>query len=108
MENPREKCPQCGKKIKFLKKHIKRAHSSEGQTGKVPGNVQGILKDIPGTEKSKFLKEINLQGEFKNMEETVNPKKSKEEESKTYKCGSCGGTFKERIKRCPHCGVEFE
>lgn len=52
------------------------------------------------------LKEINLQEEFRNMEEVIEPKGKKEDE-KTYKCGKCSGTFKEKTKHCPHCGVEF-
>jgi rubrerythrin len=116
MEKPKEKCPECGKKYKFLKKHMKRAHSSIVSGKIIPDKVQEISKEksnsmmmnSPAKSSSSFLKEINLQGEYNKMEETVNPKKSEDKESKTFKCGSCGGTFKEKIKRCPHCGVEFE
>jgi DNA-directed RNA polymerase subunit RPC12/RpoP len=101
MEKSKEKCPECGKKLKFLKKHIKRAHSTLAESKKISGKVQEISS-------SNFLKEISLKEEYDKMEETINPKKTKEEETKTYKCGSCGGSFKEKIKRCPHCGVEFE
>jgi rubrerythrin len=101
MVKPKEQCPECGKKYKFLKKHMKRSHSLLVESQKIPEKVQEISS-------SKFLKEISLKEEYDKMEEVINPKKSKEEDSKTYKCGSCGGSFKERIKRCPHCGVEFE
>lgn len=111
-------CP-CGKKHKSrntVSRH-KKAEAQKSTLGHVPEDVP---KDKKGHEKGQdrgsnpqvlvsanFLKEINLQGEFNKMEETVNPKKDKGEE-KIYKCGSCSGTFKEKIKRCPHCGVEFE
>jgi len=107
MENSKEKCPQCGKKVKFLKKHIKRVHLSRENSGKIPGKVQEISMENSKEKIPSFLKEINLSGEFTKMAETINPKKEENKEPK-YKCGACGGTFDERHKRCPHCGREFE
>jgi rubrerythrin len=101
MENSKEKCPECGKKLKFLKKHIKRAHSAVDKSRIIPEKVQEISS-------SNFLKEISLKEEYNKMVETINPKKPDDSKEPKFKCGSCGGSFSERIKRCPHCGVEFE
>jgi DNA-directed RNA polymerase subunit RPC12/RpoP len=105
MEKSKEKCPTCGKKVKFLKKHIKKMHSSVENPGKSPGNFQENSKENSKEKpKNSFLKEINLQEEFRNMNEVVNPKQEKKE----YECGACHQKFGEKYKRCPHCGVEFE
>jgi DNA-directed RNA polymerase subunit RPC12/RpoP len=124
MEKPREKCPQCGKKVKFLKKHIKRTHLSRENPGKFPEKVQEISreksrkisrekvqeisreKSREKVENSSVLKEIKLLEVYNSMTETINPKKDEKKEP-AYKCGGCGGTFEEKYKRCPHCGVEF-
>lgn len=103
------KCP-CGKTHKSrntVSRH-KKALAEKDNLGNVPKDVpkdkKGQDKDIQG---HSFLKEINLQGEFNKMTDTINPKKEENKEPK-YKCGACGGTFDERHKRCPHCGREFE
>jgi DNA-directed RNA polymerase subunit RPC12/RpoP len=113
MENSKEKCPECGKKVKFLKKHIKRAHSSVENSGKIPEKVQEISreksKENPKEKIPSFLKEINLLGEFTKMADIVNPKKEKEEiKEAKFECGACHQKFNDKYKRCPHCGVEFE
>ncbi len=54
-----------------------------------------------------FLKEINLQEEFRNMAEKVDTKKEKKDEDAKYECGSCGHKFNEKVKYCPSCGAEF-
>jgi DNA-directed RNA polymerase subunit RPC12/RpoP len=107
MENSKEKCPQCGKKVKFLKKHIKRVHLSMDNSGKIPGKVQEISMENSKEKIPSFLKEINLQGEFNKMADVINPKKEEPKEAK-YECGSCHQKFNDKYKRCPHCGVEFE
>lgn len=107
MENSKEKCPECGKKVKFLKKHIKKMHSSRENSGKIPGKVMENSRENSREKIPSFLKEINLQGEFTKMTDTINPKKDENKDPK-FKCGACGQPFNERHKRCPHCGVEFE
>jgi len=70
--------------------------------------VDKAKKDGPAARPNgqSVLKEINLQGEFTRMTETINPKKDEKKEPK-YKCGACGETFDEKKKFCPGCGVEF-
>jgi rRNA maturation endonuclease Nob1 len=107
MEKPKENCPQCGKKVKFLKKHIKRAHPSGENPGKIPGNFQEISRENPREKpKNSFLKEIDLQEEYRNMAEKVDLKKPPETEPK-YECPACGEKFNEKKRFCPGCGVEF-
>lgn len=98
-----EKCSQCGKKYKFLKKHIKRSHSS----GDIPGKSSGKVQEISREKNPVFLKQINLKGEFDKMADIINPKKDESKEPK-FECGSCHNKFNEKYKKCPHCGVEFE
>jgi DNA-directed RNA polymerase subunit RPC12/RpoP len=118
MEKVPEKCPECGKKVKFLRKHIKRSHLSREKVEKVPEKVENVQEKVQeislenskekGQEKGpSFLKEIKLLETYEKMTDTITPKKEENKEAK-YKCGGCGGTFNERHKRCPHCGVEFE
>lgn len=119
-------CP-CGKKHKSrntVSRH-KKAEAQKAVLGTVPKDV---LKDKKGQEKGQqedkkgqsrgsnpqvpasansFLKEINLLGEFTKMADIVNPKKEEIKEAK-YECGACHNKFNEKLKRCPHCGVEFE
>jgi hypothetical protein len=96
------KCP-CGKMHKSrntVSRH-KKALAQKAVLGNVP-------KDVPKDKQGhSFLKEINLQGEFNKMAETINPKKEETKEAK-YECGSCHQKFNDKYKRCPHCGVEFE
>ncbi len=107
MGKSKEKCPHCGKNLKFLKKHIKKVHSSMEIPGKIPGKFQENSRENSRKDpKTSFLKEINLKGEFDRMTETINPKKEEKKDPK-YQCGACGGTFDEKYKRCPHCGAEF-
>jgi rubrerythrin len=99
------KCP-CGKMHKSrntVSRH-KKALAQKVIGGNVTQEKKGQEMDIKG---HSFLKEINLQGEFDKMTDTINPKKDEQKEAK-FKCGACGQTFNERHKRCPHCGVEFE
>jgi DNA-directed RNA polymerase subunit RPC12/RpoP len=118
MEKVPEKCPECGKKVKFLRKHMKRAHISAEKVEKVPEKVENFQENVPekvqeiSKEKVQekgpsFLKEIKLLETYEKMTDTINPKKEESKEAK-FKCGACGQTFNERHKRCPHCGVEFE
>jgi hypothetical protein len=106
MEKSKEKCPECGKKYKFLKKHMKRAHSTKDIPGKSPGKVQEISNN--------FFKEINLKGEFDKMTDKINPKKKEEKKGEMkYHCneeqGGCGMEFNifGEGHTCPGCGVEF-
>lgn len=110
-------CP-CGKKHKSrntVSRH-KKAEAQKAVLGGVPKDVlkdkKGQKKDVPkdkegqekGQEKGQsFLKEIKLLETYEKMTETITPKK----EEPKYKCDACSGTFNERHKRCPHCGVEF-
>ncbi len=57
--------------------------------------------------KSSFLKEIDLQEEYRNMAEKVDTKKPEKTEDYKYECGSCGEKFNEKKKHCPGCGAEF-
>ena len=78
-----------------------------------------VLKDVPKGQKGtssedkkgrppgqSFIKEIDLQEEYRNMAEKVDPKKPAEGEPK-YECSACGEKFNEKKKHCPGCGVEF-
>jgi DNA-directed RNA polymerase subunit RPC12/RpoP len=99
------KCP-CGKTHKSrntVSRH-KKALAQKEIVGSISKEKKGQEKDIKG---HSFLKEINLQGEFNKMAETINPKKDETKEAK-YECGSCHQKFNDKYKRCPHCGVEFE
>lgn len=110
-------CP-CGKKHKS-RNTVSRHKKAQAQKAVLADVPKDVLKDKKGQEKGQqedkkgqekrhsFLKEINLQGEFTKMTDTINPKKEETKEAK-FKCGACGQTFNERHKRCPHCGVEFE
>ncbi len=52
-----------------------------------------------------FLKEIDLQEEYRNMGEIVNLKKNVEPK---YECPACGEKFNDKKRFCPGCGAEFE
>jgi hypothetical protein len=103
-------CP-CGKKHKSrntVSRH-KKAEAQKSVLGTVPKDKKGQEKGQQEDKKGQsFLKEINLQGEFTKMTDIVNPKKPEEPKEAKFKCGACGGTFNDKYKRCPHCGVEFE
>lgn len=53
---------------------------------------------------------LDLKPEYDKMAEIIEPKKKEPEKTDAepkFECGTCHGKFNERVKYCPHCGVEF-
>lgn len=58
--------------------------------------------------KRKGLNKIDLYKEYEKMKDVIDRKTTGKEDEEENECGKCGKKFKDIVKFCPFCGVEFD
>lgn len=67
---------------------------------------EGDVSDLKG--KKRGLNKVDLYKEYEKMKNTIDKKTTAKDDEEDNECGKCGKHFKDIVKYCPFCGVEFD